>query len=138
MIWRWIIWKKIKNLARLRLAKFFIFFPNYPPPDHNLDQILNSDLASSYFPLKHINEMHQFYFKNKDGLVLLIKDEGLFKEMGSISMGPKKVRLPSSPHFVGSVSGSKQPGGPAAGIWVRHSTINYSSHCHLHSLSTRI
>ena len=44
--------EKIKNLTRLRLAKFFIFFPNYPPPDHNLGQILNSDLASSYFPLK--------------------------------------------------------------------------------------
>ena len=28
--------KKIKNLTRLRLAKFLIFFPNYPPPDHNL------------------------------------------------------------------------------------------------------
>ena len=26
------------------------YFPNYPPPDHNLGQILNSDLASSYFP----------------------------------------------------------------------------------------
>ena len=32
--------------------QIFNFFPNYPPPDHNLGQILNSDLASSYFPLK--------------------------------------------------------------------------------------
>ena len=39
MIWRWII---------------FYFFPNYPPPDHNLGHILNSDLASSYFPLKSL------------------------------------------------------------------------------------
>ena len=68
--------------------------------------------TQSYY--KHIDEMHQFYFKVKDGLVLLIKDEGLFKEMGSISMGPKKVRLPSSPHFVGSVSGSEQPGGSSS------------------------
>ena len=28
------------------------FFPNYPPPDHNLGQILNSDPARSYFPLE--------------------------------------------------------------------------------------
>ena len=42
-------------------------------------------------------------------------------------MGPKKGRLPSSPHFVGSVSGL----GPAS-IWVRHSTINYSNHQHHH------
>ena len=34
----------------LRLAKFLIFFTNYPPPDHNLGQILNSDPARSYFP----------------------------------------------------------------------------------------
>ena len=27
------------------------YLPNYPPPDHNLGQILNSDPASSYFPL---------------------------------------------------------------------------------------
>ena len=27
------------------------YSPNYPPPDHNLGQILNSDSASSYFPL---------------------------------------------------------------------------------------
>ena len=38
IIWRWMIWKKIKNLTRLRLAKFLIFFPNHPPPDHNLGQ----------------------------------------------------------------------------------------------------
>ena len=35
----------------LRLAIFFLL-PNCPPPDHNLGQILNSDPASSYFPLK--------------------------------------------------------------------------------------
>ena len=39
MIWRRIIWKK-----------------NYPPPDHNLGQILNSDPARSYFPLKILND----------------------------------------------------------------------------------
>ena len=33
VIWRWIIWKRIKNLASPR--QIFNFFPNYPPPDHN-------------------------------------------------------------------------------------------------------
>ena len=42
MIWR------DRNLNNFNL----IFFPNYPPPDHNLGQILNSDPARSYFPLK--------------------------------------------------------------------------------------
>ena len=40
----------------LTLAKFLIFFPNYSPPDHNLGQILNSDPARSYFPLKILND----------------------------------------------------------------------------------
>ena len=46
----WIIWReKIKHLARLRLAKLIFFSSlNYPPPDHNLGQILNSDPARSY------------------------------------------------------------------------------------------
>ena len=83
MIWRWIIWKIIplpvpnwasaeaqfipnfslstkfchchcRDIKRKEGARqFFNFFPNYPPPDHNLGQILNSDLASSYFPLEY-------------------------------------------------------------------------------------
>ena len=44
-------------MTRLRLAKFLIFFPNYPPPDHNLGQILNSDPARSYFPLEILNKL---------------------------------------------------------------------------------
>ena len=38
------------------------FFPNYPPPDHNLGQILNSDPASSYFPLKFADLLKLKYF----------------------------------------------------------------------------
>ena len=40
--------------------QIFYFFPNYPPPHHNLGQILNSDLASSYFPLKCSSAEAQF------------------------------------------------------------------------------
>ena len=48
MIWRWIIWREqIKN---------------YPPPDYNLGQILNSDPASSYFPLKFADLLKLKYF----------------------------------------------------------------------------
>ena len=57
-----LIWKKIKNLTRLRLAKFLIFFQINPPPDHNLGQILNSDPASSYFPLKFADLLKLKYF----------------------------------------------------------------------------
>ena len=38
------------------------FIPNYPPPDHNLGQILNSDPASSYFPLKFADLLKLKYF----------------------------------------------------------------------------
>ena len=38
------------------------FSPNYPPPDHNLGQILNSDPASSYFPLKFADLLKLKYF----------------------------------------------------------------------------
>ena len=38
--------------AQIMIWRQIQIFPNYPPPDHNLSQILNSDLASSYFPLK--------------------------------------------------------------------------------------
>ena len=53
------IWSSLLNISSWILVEsrswrdrnlIFYFFPNYPPPDHNLGQILNSDLASSYFP----------------------------------------------------------------------------------------
>ena len=43
--------EKNKKFGEAKPSQIFYFFPNYPPPDHNLGQILNSDLASSYFPL---------------------------------------------------------------------------------------
>ena len=50
VIWRWIIWKKIKNLARRSRAKFFIFSKLSTSRSQFVGQILNSDPASSYFP----------------------------------------------------------------------------------------
>ena len=44
--------EKNKKFDSASPRQIFNLFPNYPPPDHNLGQILNSDLASSYFPLK--------------------------------------------------------------------------------------
>ena len=53
------------------------FSPNYPPPDHNLGQILNSDPASSYFPLKFADllNLNIFYIPDrwdKCSVVLLL------------------------------------------------------------------
>jgi hypothetical protein len=41
------------------------FIPNYPPPDHNLGQILNSDPARSYFPLKSTGYYISFPLNSK-------------------------------------------------------------------------
>ena len=53
IIWRWMIWKKIKNLARRSQAKFLIFFQIIHPQITIWAKFSNSDLASSQFPLRH-------------------------------------------------------------------------------------
>ena len=46
--------EKNKKFDSASPRQIFYFIPNFPPPDHNLGQILNSDPASSYFPLEYI------------------------------------------------------------------------------------
>ena len=88
---------------------------------------------------KHIDQMHQFYFKNKDGLVLLIKVlKASSKKWVQYRWVQKRSDYQAVRTLLAVYRDLSNRGGPAAGIWVRHSTINYSSHRHLHSLSTRI